>query len=128
VKVLLDTHTLVWAALSRASLSRIAADIIANPDNAILVSAASAWEIATKVRLGKFPDAEPFERRFPAAVEEAGYTLVAIDTETALRAGRLIGGHGDPFDRIIAAQALALDIPIISIDAKLDLFGVRRIW
>jgi PIN domain nuclease of toxin-antitoxin system len=128
VRVLLDTHTLVWAALSRSSLSQIAAGIIADPDNAILVSAASAWEIATKVRLGKFPDAEPFERRFVVAVEEAGYTLVPIDAETALRAGRLIGDHGDPFDRIIAAQALALDIPIISTDAKLDIFGVHRIW
>ena len=128
MRVLLDTHTLVWAALSRSSLSQIAAGIIADPDNAILVSAASAWEIATKVRLGKFPDAEPFERRFVVAVEEAGYTLVPIDAETALRAGRLIGDHGDPFDRIIAAQALALDIPIISTDAKLDIFGVHRIW
>jgi PIN domain nuclease of toxin-antitoxin system len=128
LKVLLDTHTLIWAALSRASLSNIAAAIIADPVNTVLVSAASAWEVATKVRLGKFPGAEPFERRFLAAVEEAGYTLVPIDAETALRAGRLAGDHGDPFDRMIAAVALALDIPVISNDAKLDLFGVRRIW
>jgi PIN domain nuclease of toxin-antitoxin system len=128
VKVLLDTHTLVWASLSSASLSRQAAALIADPANEVLVSAASAWEIATKVRLGKFPEAEPFERRFLEAVDEAGYTLLPIDTETALRAGRFTANHGDPFDRIIAAHALALDISVISKDTKLDQFGVRRIW
>lgn len=128
MKVLLDTHTLVWASLSSASLSRQAAALIADPANEVLVSAASAWEIATKVRLGKFPEAEPFERRFLEAVDEAGYTLLPIDTETALRAGRFTANHGDPFDRIIAAHALALDISVISKDTKLDQFGVRRIW
>jgi len=128
VKVLLDTHTLVWALLSRASLSNQASTLIADQENEILVSAASAWEIATKVRLGKFPTAEPLERRFLEAVDEAGYALLPISAETALRAGRFTANHGDPFDRIIAAQALALDIPIISLDAKLDRFSVRRIW
>jgi PIN domain nuclease of toxin-antitoxin system len=128
VKVLLDTHTLIWASLSRASLSKKASAAIADHANDILVSAASAWEIATKVRLGKFPDAVPFERQFLEAVNEAGYTLIPIDAATVLRAGRFTADHGDPFDRIIAAQALALDIPVISIDAKLDQFGVRRIW
>jgi PIN domain nuclease of toxin-antitoxin system len=128
VNYLLDTHTLVWAALSRKSLSKAAAAIIANPANEILVSAASAWEIATKVRLGKFKDAEALERRLLEAVSEAGYTFVSISAETSLRAGRLTAPHGDPFDRIIAAQALALDIPVLSIDPKLDSFGIRRIW
>ena len=128
MKVLLDTHALIWAALSRATLSRKVATIIADPGNEILVSAASAWEIATKVRLGKFPEAESLERRFLEALAEAGYQLIAIEPETALRAGRLTAAHGDPFDRIIAAQALDLDIPIISIDTKLDAFGIRRIW
>ena len=62
------------------------------------------------------------------AIGEAGYTLLSIDAETALRAGRLIGNHRDPFDRIIAAHALALDIPVISKDPQLDQFHVRRIW
>jgi len=92
------------------------------------VSAASAWEIATKVRLGKFPEAVAFERRFLEAVEEAGYVLLPINPAIALRAGRFTAEHGDPFDRILAAQALALDLPVISIDAKLDQFGVRRVW
>lgn len=128
MNVLLDTHTLIWASLAHASLSRKAASVIADPANRILVSAASAWEIATKVRLGKFPDAVPFERRFLEAVDEAGYVLLPIDAEIALRAGRLTASHGDPFDRMIAAHALALDIPVISKDPQLDPFGVRRIW
>ena len=59
---------------------------------------------------------------------EAAYTLIPIEAEIALRAGRLVGKHRDPFDRMIVAQALAMDIPVISSDAKLDGFGVRRIW
>ncbi|HEV2646189.1 MAG TPA: type II toxin-antitoxin system VapC family toxin [Acidobacteriaceae bacterium] len=128
MNVLLDTHTLVWAVLSPPKLSKAAAYVVADPTIEIFVSAASAWEIATKVRLGKFPEAIPFEGRFLDTVAEAGYTLLSIEPETALRAGRLIADHGDPFDRIIAAQALALDIPVISKDQQLDQFNIRRIW
>lgn len=94
----------------------------------IVVSAASAWEIAIKVRLGNLPEGKALEQRFVEALDEIGYTLLPIDAQTALRAGRLTPDHGDPFDRMIAAQALALDIPVISKDDKLDQFGVRRIW
>jgi len=93
-----------------------------------LCLAASAWEIATKVRLGKLPGAEAFERDFLDIVDDAGYTLLVIDAGSVLRAGRLSSEHCDPFDRILAAQALADGIPILSTDAKLDSFGIRRIW
>jgi PIN domain nuclease of toxin-antitoxin system len=128
MKVLLDTHTLLWATLSVSTLSKRAAHVIANRSNEILVSAASAWEIATKVRLGKLPHAVHFEREFLVKVDEAGYTLLPITPAHALRAGRLIGDHRDPFDRMIVAQALAEDIPILSIDKSLDSFGITRIW
>lgn len=128
MRVLLDTHTLLWATLSPSSLSRKASTIIADEQNVILVSAASAWEIATKVRLGKLPGAERLEREFLEVMDRAGYTLLAIDAESALRAGRLVAEHRDPFDRMIAAQALASDLLILSTDAQLDTFGVRRIW
>ncbi len=128
MKVLLDTHALLWAAISPHSLSQAAREIISDDRSLIVVSAASAWEIATKIRLGKLPGAEAFEKRFLDAVREAGYTLLPISIEDALRAGRLVGNHGDPFDRMIAAQAIGQDIPIISSDAKLDLFGVQRVW
>jgi PIN domain nuclease of toxin-antitoxin system len=128
VKVLLDTCTLIWATLSPSSLSREARETIADEGNTILVSAVSAWEIAVKVRLGKVPGAEKLEREYLDVVEDAGYTLLAIDTESALRAGRLVADHKDPFDRMIAAQALGLDIPVLSPDSLLDQFGVRRVW
>jgi PIN domain nuclease of toxin-antitoxin system len=128
VRVLLDTHTLIWAKISPKFLSRQVAKIMADPLNEIFVSAATAWEIATKVRLGKLPGAEGLERNFLEAIEDSGYTLVPIDAESALRAGRLIADHGDPFDRMLAAQSLASDIPILSKDTKLDVFGVRRLW
>ncbi len=128
MRVLLDTHTLIWAKISPASLSRQVAEIMADPLNEIFVSAATAWEIATKVRLGKLPGADSLERDFLETMEDSGYTMLPIEAESALRAGRLIADHGDPFDRMIAAQALAADIPILSKDTKLDGFGVRRLW
>jgi PIN domain nuclease of toxin-antitoxin system len=128
VRFLLDTHTLVWATLSPKKLSPAASAAIADENNEVLVSAASAWEIATKVRLGEMPEAISLEARFLQALDEAGYALLSIDAESALRAARFSAPHRDPFDRILAAQALALDIPVVSLDAKLDQFGVRRIW
>lgn len=128
MKVLLDTQALLWATLSPASLSREASAMISDESNVIFVSAASAWEIATKVRIGKLPGAERLEKEFLDVMEDAGYTLLPIDAGSALRAGRLAGEHRDPFDRMIAAQALAEDILVLSADVKLDTFGIRRIW
>jgi PIN domain nuclease of toxin-antitoxin system len=109
-------------------LSRRVSKIIANQANVILVSAASAWEVATKVRLGKLPGAETFEREFLEVMNSAGYLLVPIEAAVALRAGRFTNQHRDPFDRVIAAQALADDIPVLSSDRQLDGFGIERIW
>jgi PIN domain nuclease of toxin-antitoxin system len=128
VRVLLDTHALLWAALAPASLSLKASKIINDEANTILVSAASAWEISTKVRAGRLPGAETLEKEFLDVMRIAGYTLLPIDAAHALRAGRFTSLHRDPFDRIIAAQALADDIPVLSKDAKLDSFAIRRIW
>lgn len=128
MRYLLDTHALLWAVLSPAALSGEASAIIANEANIILVSTASAWEIATKVRIGKLPGAEVFERDFLDVIDDAGYTQMPIDTACALRAGRLAGDHRDPFDRMIAAQSLAEDIPVLSSDPQLDTFGIRRVW
>jgi PIN domain nuclease of toxin-antitoxin system len=128
VKVLLDTCTLLWATLNPVGLSERARTVIADPANIILVSAASAWEIATKVRLGKLPGAERLEECFEEALDAAGYTQLPIDFGSALRAGRQISPHRDPFDRMIAAQAIGLDIAVLSPDAQLDSLAVRRVW
>lgn len=128
VKVLLDTCAVIWATLSPAALGPQARAAIADESNVVLVSAASAWEIATKVRLGELPGAEKLEENFLAVMEEAGYELLVIDAPSALRAGRLAAEHKDPFDRMIAAQALALDVAVLSSDPQFEQFGVRRIW
>ena len=128
MRFLLDTCTLLWATLSPASLSAQARSLIAEEANEILVSAASAWEISTKVRLGKLPGAETLEQNYLEVLETTGYTLLPIDTAHALRAGRITADHRDPFDRMLAAQALALDAPILSPDTQLDQFTIRRIW
>jgi PIN domain nuclease of toxin-antitoxin system len=128
VRVLLDTQTLLWAKISPEKLSRQASEIMAQPLNVVFVSAASAWEIATKVRLGKLPGLERLERDFLEIMDQSGYTLLSIDVPNALRAARFPAPHRDPFDRMIAAQALAMDIPVLSKDPRLDGFGVRRLW
>lgn len=94
----------------------------------MLVSAASTWEIATKYRLGKLPMAEVLAQDFVAKVTGAGYLLMPITVDHALRAGRMAGEHKDPFDRMLAAQVIQEDIPLISNDEKMDEFGVRREW
>ena len=128
MRVLLDTHALLWAKMSPEKLGRQAVEIMARPLNVVFVSAASAWEIATKVRLGKLPGLERLERDFLEIMDQSGYTLLPIDVANALRAARFTAPHRDPFDRMIAAQALAMDIPVLSKDSKLDAFGVRRLW
>jgi PIN domain nuclease of toxin-antitoxin system len=128
MRVLLDTHALLWAAFRKDLLSARARKLIETPANEILVSAASAWEIATKYRLGKLPLAQVLVEDFVPRVTAAGYVLLSISAEHALRAGRLPADHKDPFDRMLAAQAIDEDLPLLSNDAQLDVFGVRREW
>jgi PIN domain nuclease of toxin-antitoxin system len=128
MRVLLDTHALLWAAFRKDLLSARARKLIETPANEILVSAASAWEIATKYRLGKLPLAQVLVEDFVPRVAAAGYILLSISAEHALRAGRLPADHKDPFDRMLAAQAIDEDLPLLSNDEQLDVFGVRREW
>lgn len=128
MRFLLDTHTLLWAAYRRDLLSTIALELLQDAGNEFLVSAASAWEIATKHRLGKLPHAQALVGNFIPTITAAGYLLLPISVEHALRAGFLPGDHRDPFDRILAAQSIHEDIPLLSNDRELDVFGVRRRW
>ena len=128
MRVLLDTCTLLWAVLSPEALPAPVAALIADERNDVLVSAATACEISTKVRLGKLPGAERLEEEFLEVMEAAGYRLLAIDAASALRAGRMPAAHRDPFDRMIAAQALGLDVPVLTPDPAFDLLAARRLW
>jgi PIN domain nuclease of toxin-antitoxin system len=128
LRFLLDTHTLLWASFDEDALSPRARQIIQTPGSEMIVSAATAWEIATKFRLGKLNFAEELVEDFIPSVTAAGYALLPVSTEHALRAGRLPGEHKDPFDRMLAAQAIHENLTLLSNDADLDTFGVRREW
>jgi PIN domain nuclease of toxin-antitoxin system len=114
--------------MAHPSLSPLARRRISANGNEVLVSAASAWEIATKHRLGRLPEASELLDSFTQIVTDAAYTFLPISVEHALRAGRLPGVHRDPFDRMLAAQALCEDIVLLSSDVELDAFHVRREW
>jgi PIN domain nuclease of toxin-antitoxin system len=128
MRVLLDTHALLWASAYDELLSPRARHLIQPQRNEVFISAASAWEIATKYRLGKLPLAQALVDDFVPAIRSAGYLPLPISLEHALRAGHFAAEHKDPFDRMIAAQAIHEDLALISNDEQLDIFGVRREW
>jgi PIN domain nuclease of toxin-antitoxin system len=128
MRVLVDTHALLWAVTGDRQLSRRAHSVLASLDNEVFVSAASAWEVCTKFRLGKLPDAESLVSDFSRIIEQLGFYPLSISLEHAQRAGGLPGAHRDPFDRMLIAQAQAEDLPLVSNERLFDSYGVRRIW
>lgn len=128
MEVLLDTHALLWWLTDHPALTKPARKVIAETRNVILVSAASAWEIATKVRLGKLPTAADLLADFSEHLKREGFHNLAISTRHAIRAGSLPGLHKDPFDRMLIAQAQEENIPLVSSEGLFDSYAVRRIW
>lgn len=128
MRFLLDTHTLIWWMTDDPQLSKNAHIAIEREGNASLVSAASAWEIATKVRLGRLPAAANLVQDFVADLALQRIEILDMSAEHGIRAGLLPGPHKDPFDRMLIAQAQAEGIAIVSNDRELDGYGVRRIW
>ena len=128
MRVLLDTHALLWWLASDPALSPAATRLISNTANTIVVSAASAWEIATKVRNRKLPSAAPLVADFAGFLHREGFDQLPISVDHGIRAGQLPGVHKDPFDRMLIAQAQAENIPLISNEILFDHYGIRRIW
>jgi PIN domain nuclease of toxin-antitoxin system len=128
VRLLLDTHTLLWWLDGDRRLSLKARRAIANQSNTIFVSAASAWEITTKARLGKLPGAADVAADVAACVAGQGFLPLDITLLHAQRAGRLPGAHRDPFDRMLIAQSQMEDVAIITDDDAFDTFEIRRLW
>lgn len=126
--ILLDTHALLWWLADDPAPGTRARTAIATTKNTVLVSAASAWEIATKVRLGKLSSATQLAAEFGGHVEREGFQELPISIEHAARAGLLDGAHKDPFDRMLIAQAQAENLALVSNETAFDAFGVRRIW
>jgi PIN domain nuclease of toxin-antitoxin system len=125
-KLLLDTHALLWWSTGEKSLGRNVTRLLRDSDTLVFVSAASAWEMATKVRLGKLKWAG--SESVEAYCRGQGFDLLPVSFAHAERAGSWPQAHGDPFDRMLAAQSAIEGMPLASNDPKLDLFEVETIW
>jgi len=128
MRLLLDTHALLWWLTEDSSLPASARKVIAHKNNTVMVSAASAWEIATKVRLGRLEAAADITGNFAAYLAHEQFEGLPVSIEHGIRAGSLPGSHKDPFDRMLIAQAQAESLTIVSNELIFDGYGVRRIW
>ena len=128
MRLLLDTHAFLWWIADSERLSGTAYQLIADEANDIVVSAASAWEIATKHRLDKLPAADALALSMIETIASQGFEELAITVHDGERAGRLPGPHRDPFDRMLIAQSLTRNLILVSIDRVFDGYGVNRLW
>jgi PIN domain nuclease of toxin-antitoxin system len=125
---LLDTHVLLWWLFDDPKLSGKARSVIRAPENKILVSSASGWEIATKSRLGKLPHAANVAKDLPSLLRKARMQVLPITMKHALAAGALPGPHRDPFDRMLIAQGQIEQLPIVTSDWEFRNYPVKLIW
>jgi PIN domain nuclease of toxin-antitoxin system len=125
-RVLLDTHALIWWAIADKRLSKKVRRLIENEATTVVVSAATAWEIATKVRLGKLTWTD--RGSLEAYCAEQRFEILSVTFAHAERAGSWPQLHGDPFDRMLAAQSAIEGITLATNDAKILEFGVEAIW
>jgi PIN domain nuclease of toxin-antitoxin system len=126
--LLLDTHALLWWLVEPEKLSTLALAAINNPAASIFVSAASGWELATKVRLGKLPGAEQLLQDLPSLLQQQGFQPLAVQLHHGVHAGAYPQAHRDPFDRLLAAQAELEGLPLVSLDPALATFPCRLLW
>jgi PIN domain nuclease of toxin-antitoxin system len=126
-RILLDTHALIWWLEGGAKLSPAARLAIANPEGTVLVSAASAWEIAIKQHAGKFrvPD---LVKDFRGRLQKEGFVELPISIEHVVRAGALPGSHKDPFDRVLIAQSQVESAAMVTRDGLFRKYAVQCIW
>lgn len=128
MRLLLDTHALLWWLAGDRRLPATARRAIGAPDNAVLVSAASAWEISTKHRLGKLPGVDAIVHDLSSAIASQSFDVLPISLVHAQRAGTLSFAHRDPFDRMLIAQAQLESLRLVSNERLFSKFGVDRLW
>jgi PIN domain nuclease of toxin-antitoxin system len=128
MRLLLDTHAFLWFIMGSANLSVNARALIENPANERHLSVASLWEVAIKATLGKLTLSAPFDELIPAQLKLNGIDLLNIKVDHLSALTTLPFHHRDPFDRLIIAQAMVEKLPVISIDAAFDTYGVTRDW
>lgn len=127
-RVLLDTHALLWWVLDAPRITPRADAVVRDGRTTVFVSAASAWEVATKVRLGKLPWAAGLSADFAAQLARERFAELPVTVAHGQRAGALPGSHKDPFDRMLIAQAQAENLAVVSNETLFDAFGITRIW
>ncbi len=128
MRLLLDTHTFVWALLAGDRLSRQARAAIEVPDSEVEISVSSIWEIAIKVGLGKWPEAEPVLGNVEAHLDRLQFSLLPISIAHVRAAGLLRSPHRDPFDRLLAAQAQIEGLTLVTADAKVQVLAKDWLW
>jgi PIN domain nuclease of toxin-antitoxin system len=128
MRLLLDTHALIWFLEGSKSLGREASRAIEEQSNDVLVSAVSAIEVTNKFRTGKLDQAELLARDFEATILAYGFAPLSITVAHASLAGSLDIPHRDPFDRLLIAQARIEQLALVSNEKAFDAFGVTRLW
>lgn len=128
MRLLLDTHAVLWWFNGDASLSLAARSAIAETADPVFVSAVSALEIATKHLLGKLPEARQLSARFEEMTAHQSFSPLPITLAHARTAGQMTIDHRDPFDRLLIAQALIENLTVVSADRVFDVAGVSRLW
>jgi PIN domain nuclease of toxin-antitoxin system len=128
MKLLLDSQSLIWYVDQDHLLSPAAHAAITEPANDLLLSAATIWEIAIKVGLKKLTLSLPYSHWMTKAVADLGLSVLPITIDYAAKQTTLTWHHRDPFDRLVVAQALVENVPIVSADPQLDAYGVTRVW
>ena len=128
MKLLLDTHTVLWFYLADPQLSASAGAAITDPANENWVSPASYWEVAIKISIGKYALAQPYEDFWRNAIDANGFQILPILPRHTSLLTTMPYHHRDPFDRLIIAQAVAERMAVVSADSIIDAYGVTRVW
>lgn len=128
MRALLDTHAFLWWNARDPKLSIVAYNFIANPENTVLFSVASAWEIIIKHSLGKLSLPEVAETYIPSRIEHYNFQPLPVELDHVLRLAQLEAHHNDPFDRLLIVQSLIEDVPIITVDQKIRQYPVKILW
>jgi PIN domain nuclease of toxin-antitoxin system len=128
MNLLLDTHTFLWMSLDDPQLSEAARAQLSDTGNELHLSPVSYWEIAIKVSIGKYTVAEPLADLFERAIVANSLRVLTIDVAHAVVLSELPFHHRDPFDRLLIAQSIVEDLPIVGRDTIFDNYGVERIW
>ena len=128
MRLLIDSHALIWYVDQHQQLSAASHAAISDPSNELLLSAGSIWEIAIKIGLGKLVLTQPYSLWMSQALNDLGITVLPITVEYADAQASLPKHHSDPFDRLIVAQALLEKVSIVSADAQMDAYGIIRLW